>query len=183
MKAPDNFPVLITDRLKLVEITQDRSEEYFQIFNDDRVTQFYTMPTLTQVRETKKYITWLEDKYQQKKGISWGITLRGEDRIIGVVGFNHYETNHRGNLFGALKYEFWNRGIMTESLSEVIKYGFNELKINRAEAETMLGNKDMQHVFFKLGFRTEGILRGWLYWNNRHYDMIMLSLLKSEYKG
>lgn len=183
MKTFVNFPVLFTDRLRLIEITQKHVAEYFQIFNNRKVTQFYTMPTLSEVNQAKKYIEWLKNKYNQKTGISWGITLKDESKIIGVVGFNRYQPNHRGNVFGALKLEFWNRGIMTESLFEVIKYGFNELKINRTDAETMRENYDMQHIFLKLGFREEGILRDWLYWDNQYYDMIMFSLLKSEFEG
>jgi glycosyltransferase involved in cell wall biosynthesis/RimJ/RimL family protein N-acetyltransferase len=180
-KMNNNFPVLFTERLKLVEINQKHSEDFFQIFSNSRVTQFYTMPTLTEVSEASKYIVWLEDKYEQKKGISWGITIKNEEKIIGVVGFNNFQLNHRGNVFGVLKHEFWNRGIMTESLSEVIKFGYNKLKINRVDAETLLGNKRMQNVFLKLGFRIEGVLRDWLYWNNQYFDMTMFSLLKSEF--
>ena len=76
MKVFDNFPVLFTDRLKLVEITQSNIFEYFRIFNNDRITQFYTMPTLSEVSQAKKCAEWLVNNYKQKKDISWWMHLR-----------------------------------------------------------------------------------------------------------
>jgi [ribosomal protein S5]-alanine N-acetyltransferase len=63
-------------------------------------------------------------------------------------------------------------------LNTVIKFGFEELEINRIEAEIMPGNLVSEKVLDKLNFRKEGLLREWMLWNGKHYDMIMYSLIK-----
>jgi [ribosomal protein S5]-alanine N-acetyltransferase len=66
-------------------------------------------------------------------------------------------------------------------LRAVIAFGFNELAINRIEAEVMPGNEASERVLEKLGFTREGILREWMLWNEKHYDMTMFSLVRSEF--
>jgi len=62
-----------------------------------------------------------------------------------------------------------------------LNFGFNTLGINRVEAEVMPDNIASEKVLQKLGFTKEGLLRDWMYWNNKHYDMMIFSLLKKEF--
>ena len=79
-----------------------------------------------------------------------------------------------------LHVDYWNKGYITEALSEIVNFGFDTLEINRIEAEVMQGNVASERVLSKLGFTKEGILRDWMYWNNKHYNMVMYSLLKND---
>ena len=77
-----------------------------------------------------------------------------------------------------LQKEFWYNGYITESLKEVLKFGFEKLEINRIEAEVMPGNIGSEKVLKKLRFEKEGLLRDWMLFNGKHYDMMMYSLLR-----
>ena len=70
---------------------------------------------------------------------------------------------------------------MTEALQTIIHFGFNELDINRIEAEVMQGNIISEKLLEKLNFVREGILRQWMLWNGQYYDMTMYSLLRTDY--
>ena len=45
----------------------------------------------------------------------------------------------------------------------------------------MQGNIISEKVLEKLNFKIEGILREWMFWNGKYYDMTMFSLLKADY--
>lgn len=62
-----------------------------------------------------------------------------------------------------------------------MNFTFNELDVNRIEATVSTENIASIKVLKKLGFTQEGILRERSYWRGSYYDMIMLSILKSEY--
>jgi ribosomal-protein-alanine N-acetyltransferase len=79
-----------------------------------------------------------------------------------------------------LKSAHWKKGITTEVLDCVLNYAFNNLNVNRVEAEVMPGNFASERVLEKNGFLKEGLFRDWMYWNNRHYDMYIYSILKSD---
>ena len=175
------FPVLQTKRLDLIEIKQNHLPDIFKLFGDDSVTKFYNIETLTEEKEAQKLIDWFNDRFIDKLGIRWGIALKRKNEIIGTIGFNNFTSGHRANIGFDLQKDYWNKGYITESLNAVIDFGFIKLKINRIEGEVMQGNTISEKVLDKLGFKKEGILRQWMFWNGKHYDMTMYSLLKEEF--
>ncbi len=179
----NTFPVLHTERLDLVEIKQAHLNDIYKLFSDEKVTEFYNLHPFKQENDAKPFLDWFRNRFSESLAIRWGIALKGQEKIIGTLGFNNFTANHRANIGYDLQKEFWNNGYITEALEAVIKYGFNQLEFNRIEAEVMLGNNNSERVLEKLGFKKEGVLREWMYWDGNHYDMIMYSLLKNEYKG
>ena len=177
------FPAIHTNRLDLVEIRQQHLINIYNLFADENVTQFYNLLPLTKESDAQKFIDWYQNRFKDNPGIRWGISLKGEQDIIGTIGFNNFTKHHKANIGYDLRPEYWNKGIMTEALSAVINYGFNQLEINRMEAEVMQGNVNSERLLLKLNFMKEGILRQWMYWNDNHYDMSMFSLLKTDFEG
>jgi ribosomal-protein-alanine N-acetyltransferase len=146
------------------------------------VTEFYNVVTLTKEGEAQKFIDWFKNRFKENAGIRWGISLKGQDNIIGTIGFNNFNKRHRANIGFDLQSDFWNNGYLTEALKAVIEFGFRNLDINRIEAEVMQGNIASEKVLTKIGFKNEGVLREWMYWNEKHYDMTMFSLLQSDFR-
>jgi len=176
----DTFPILNTDRLKLVKIGQGHLGDIYKLFSDNKVTQFYNVMTLINEIEAIKFIDWFQCSYRDKAGIRWGISLKGDENIIGTIGLNNFSRQQRANIGYDLQTEFWNKGYLTEVPKAVVEFGFNQLEINRVEAEVMQGNVASEKVLAKIGFKNEGVLRQWMHWNNKHYDMIIFSLLQSD---
>ena len=178
----EKFPEIKTERLDLIEIKQTYLDDYYKLFSDERVTEYYNIVPFKEKNDAQKYLDWFKSRFDAKLGVRWGIVLRGEKNMIGTLGFNNFQKNHKANIGYDLQYDYWNRGIITEALREIIKFGFEELEINRIEAEVMQGNIASEKVLSKLGFKREGVLIDRMYWNERHYDMTMYSLLHSEFK-
>jgi len=174
------FPILRTNRLDLIEIKQIHLGDLFKLFGDKDVTKYYNIKTLTEENEAQKLLNWFQDRFSDKLGIRWGIAFKDKEEIIGTIGFNNFMHKHRANLGYDLQKDYWNNGYITEALIEVIKFGFEKLKINRIEAEIMPGNINSEKALISLGFEKEGLLRDWMLWNEKHYDMIMYSLLRKS---
>ncbi len=176
------FLNLTTERLDLVEIQQSHLKDLYLLFSDKEVTKYYNLLPLTDEQEGQKLLDWFQNRFKDGLGIRWGIALKGKLNIIGTIGFNNYTRKHRANIGYDLQFAYWSKGYMTEALKAVLGFGFNELSINRIEAEVMQGNITSEKLLEKLNFKREGILRQWMLWNERYYDMTMYSLLKAEYK-
>ncbi len=179
-KIFDTFPILNSDRLSFIEIKQEHLTDLFKLFGDNNVTKYYNLKTFETEQDGQKFIDWYQKRFIEKLAIRWGIALKGSNNIIGTIGFNNFTQNHRANIGYDLQTEYWNSGYVTEALKTIVDFGFKQLEINRIEAEVMIGNLASERVLDKLGFTKEGILRQWLYWNEKHYDMIMYSLLKID---
>ncbi|WP_018342202.1 GNAT family N-acetyltransferase [Cytophaga aurantiaca] len=175
------FPTLHTDRLDLIEITQNHLSDLFTLFGDAQVVRFYNLLPFQNESEGQRLIDLFQTRFTNQTGIRWGIALKGTNNIIGTIGYNSYTTNHKATIGYDLQTLHWNKGYATEALQKVIEFGFEQLQVNRIEAEVMQGNIGSEKVLNKLNFKNEGILRDWMYWNEKHYDMTMFSLLKSEF--
>lgn len=178
-----SFPILHTQRLDLIEIRQEHLSDIFKLFGDENVTRYYNLLPFQTEQDGQKLVDWFSSRFHEGLGIRWGIALKGNPHIIGTIGFNNYTKHHRANVGYDLQTAYWNNGYVTEALQAVIAYGFNVLEVNRIEAEVMQGNIASEKVLEKLGFQHEGILREWMLWNGRYYDMTMLSLLGRDFRN
>ncbi|WP_044222263.1 GNAT family N-acetyltransferase [Chitinophaga pinensis] len=176
----DKFPTIRTPHLELIQITEAHAEDLYKLFGDSNVTRFYNLTPLECPDDAHRLIDHFRKRFESKAAIRWGIRLNDRKDIIGTVGFNNFTPKHRANIGYDLQYAYWNRGICTEALHAIISFGFHALNINRIESEVMEGNASSIHLMHKIGFKHEGTLRDWMYWNNRHYDMLMFSLLRSD---
>lgn len=181
MEALLKFPDLTTKRLNLVEIQQEHLKDIFSLFRDDKVTKFYNIKTMQKPEDGQVYLDWFQKRFKEQAGIRWGIQLKNKEGIIGTIGYNNFSENHRANLGYDLQSIYWNKGYMAEAIEAVVNFGFNVLNINRVEAEVMIGNIQSEKLLLKLGFQKEGCLRDWMYWDNKHFDMAMFSLLKRDW--
>lgn len=174
------FPILHSERLDLIEINESHLHDLFILFGDENVVKYYNLLPFENENQGKRLLELYQKRILEQTGIRWGIALKGTQNIIGTVGFNSYTENHRATIGYDLQYKYWNRGYIKEAIKVVVEYGFNQLKINRIEAEVMHENIVSEIVLQKLNFKKEGVLRDWMHWNEKYYDMSMFSLLKSD---
>jgi ribosomal-protein-alanine N-acetyltransferase len=52
--------------------------------------------------------------------------------------------------------DYWVQSLMPKELQALIRFGFEEMDLNRIEPTTQTGNKRSQRVLAKLGFQIEG---------------------------
>jgi UDP-4-amino-4,6-dideoxy-N-acetyl-beta-L-altrosamine N-acetyltransferase len=107
----------------------------------------------------------------------------GEDKVIGVVFLNHihpvYRTGEFGITLGNPNYR--GKGFGKDALLTILKYGFNELNLNRIWCEVYSNNESV-NLYRKVGFKDEGVLRDHVFKNGKYLDSLMLGMLKSEFK-
>ena len=76
----------------------------------------------------------------------------------------------------------WGKGIATEAVSTLVKFLFEEVDINRIQAEVMPANEISKKVLLKNGFIKEGLLRQAVLWSGKGViDLEIYSMLKEDY--
>jgi len=76
---------------------------------------------------------------------------------------------------------YWGKGYCTEAARRLIKYGFEELKLNRIFAHFMTGNPASGRVMEKAGMIYEGHLRQHVKKWDVVQDLKIYAILKDEY--
>jgi [ribosomal protein S5]-alanine N-acetyltransferase len=179
-----HFPTLSTNRLLLQQIQPNDAEALFATFSDEEVMQFYGHEPHGSLTDTRQSIEQTQARYARREAIRWGITLKGEDRVIGSCGFHNFDTGfHCAETGYILNRAFWRRGIMTEAVSAILTYGFTELGLHRIEAIIDIANEQSKGLLLKLGFTYEGNLRQRYFFRDRFEDEHYFGLLKHEWHG
>ncbi len=177
------FPRLETERLVLRQMTLDDAESVLSYFADEEVTRYIDVPSMTDLEQAEKVIMYGISLFERREGIRWGIARPGDERLIGTCGFDNV-TKVRGSR-GEVKYDLsrpcWGRGLMAEALAEVVRFGFEEMELNRIEALVVKDGDRSQRLLRRLGFQEEGTLRGYSYWKGRYWDEVSFSLLRDEW--
>ncbi len=84
------------------------------------------------------------------------------------------------------KFKLWRKGITSEALKAVVKWGFEDLdfiRLNRIEGETTIDNISSINTLKKFSFIEEGILREGRNWQNSLKDIRLFSFLRKDYEN
>lgn len=75
----------------------------------------------------------------------------------------------------------WGRGLGTEALRLCLRFGFDELSLERIELHVFGFNKRAIRSYEKVGFRTEGLRRGALYRDGEFHDILVMGIRRFEF--
>jgi ribosomal-protein-alanine N-acetyltransferase len=182
--AFSRFPSLSTNRLLLRHIVPGDAEALFAILSDDEAMEFYGSEPHRSLDETKDMIRRMEERYTRKEALRWGITLNGEERLIGSCSLFHFDEGFdRAEVGYELNRAFWGKGIMTEAVSAILTFGFSELGLHRIEANIEIANERSKNLLLKLGFTYEGYLRQRFPFRGQFLNEYYFGLLKDEWHG
>lgn len=92
-----------------------------------------------------------------KTEINFAIEIGGE--AAGGIGLHKIEPRHKAELGYWLAEPYWGRGIMTEAVRQVVRFGFSQMRLVRICAKVFPWNRPSMRVLEKAGFKHEGILR------------------------
>lgn len=178
------FPGLETARLRLRELTLQDTQGIFACFANPQVMRYYGQEAVTTLEEAEGFVDYFAASYRERKGIRWGIERKDSPGIIGTIGFNAWSPKHkRAELGYELEPRHWRKGYAAEAASRVIAYGFEVLDLNRIGAVVFTANEASAGLLAKLGFKQEGLLRGYMVQGGVSYDTNVYSVLKPSGKG
>jgi len=96
---------------------------------------------------------------QSGNDANFAIILRDGDQLCGGIGLRVEEEHRRAELGYWIGVPYWGNGYATEAGQAVLRYGFEQLRLNRIFAIHFHHNAASGRVLTKLGMRHEGSLR------------------------
>lgn len=172
-----------TDRLILRKYEINDADDMFKNWaSDNEVSKFLTWDPHPDVIFTKSLLNSWINEYSDEKTYHWIIELKKTKEAIGDIQvFNLKDKRYSCDVGYCLSREFWNKGIMSEALSSVIKYLFDEIGLNRIVAMHNTENIASGKVMIKNNMKYEGTLRQAGKLNDSFYDLNVYSILKCEW--
>lgn len=115
----------------------------------------------------------------------WGITLLGEDKVLGTLGLleDPKRQYDRVRMLGySLDEGYWGKGYMTEACQAVIEHGFEKMQLDLISIYCFPFNAASKRVIEKCGFKYEGNLRkAEKIFDGNLYDNLCFSMDSIEY--
>ena len=102
-----------------------------------------------------------------------------DGQAVGVISLMLKEDIYRlnGELGFWLGEPYWNKGITTEAVRQVVDIGFNKYQLHRIYAEVFETNTPSMKVLEKNGFAKEAVLKQAIVKNENILDLYILSKL------
>lgn len=156
------FHNLETPRLILRDIRVEDVQEYYErLWGDGDVCRYLLHNPHQDIGESYEQIQEILQQYEAGKFYRWGITEKGDDSLIGIIGLVRIDEETSQCSFAyLLACDYWNRGYGTEALREVIRFAFEELELKRIVADHMAENPASGAVMRKAGMTHIGTEKG-----------------------
>lgn len=127
---------------------------------------------------------WIANYRNTEKQIRWMIELDNE-AVIGVIMLYDIDmkngTAEVGYKIMADK-EVRMQGDMDDAMQGVLKYAFEELRLNCVTAHALADNVRSERLLERNGFVQEGLLRQRVYQSGAYVDMKVFSILQGEFE-
>ncbi|SDQ93794.1 Protein N-acetyltransferase, RimJ/RimL family [Virgibacillus subterraneus] len=174
--------MLSSKRLQFRKMMEIDIEKYHSWRNDlDVMKTTSTSLDLYSLDETRSFVENIILNSISSK--SYIIEERESDTAIGVTSLINIDTKNRNAecIIDIGEKEYWGKGYGTEALQMLLEYAFLELNLHRVSLRVFSLNERAIHIYNKLGFEKEGVMRESLYRNGKWHDIITMGILKREY--
>lgn len=174
---------LNTRRLLLRRFALADAEAMFNNWaNDAAVTKYLTWSPHGSVSVTRSVISSWLPLYEKADYYNWAIVLQEMGEPIGSIAAvdqsDEINMVHMGYCLGQ---NWWHQGIASEALTELIRFFFAEVAVNRIESRHNPANPHSGQVMQKCGLQYEGRTRQDGLDNQGLYDSMRYAILAEDY--
>ncbi|WP_273838896.1 GNAT family N-acetyltransferase [Providencia rettgeri] len=146
--------VLYTERLILRPWQETDAESLYFYAKDERIGPVAGWPAHQSVEESHTIIKeiFMRDEV-------YAVTLKEDNRTIGLIGLSlcHESNFPIGDNDAEVSYwigvPFWGKGLIPESIKEIIRHGFADLKLDNLWCGYFQGNEQSKIAQEKCGFK------------------------------
>jgi [ribosomal protein S5]-alanine N-acetyltransferase len=129
-------------------------------------------------------LAWIGQQRKESvrgRATNFAIRLLPDFPLIGCVGLRDIDREHlQAELGFWIGREWWGKGYAREAAAEVLRFGFEDLGLNRICAHHMARNPAAGQVLLHLGMQREGVLRERVRKWGVYEDVILYAMLRAD---
>ena len=107
------------------------------------------------------------------------------DEVLGLVQLTNVNMTARRAEFGVLVASNKERraAVAERAIRQVVEGAFDKLGLEKVFCVTLASHRSLQTLLAPHGFQVEGVLRSHCFYRGEFHDEVVMSLLKSDYRG
>lgn len=144
---------LETERLILKPIDESNVEDILKIRSNKTTNQFVKRIPPKNNYDALDFILTIKKRVQNNETFYFGITYKNQQNLLGTICLYRFSEDRTEAEVGyELLPDYHRKGIMSEALSAVLNFGFNELNLQEILAFTNKFNKNSKGLLLKHDF-------------------------------
>lgn len=147
---------IITKRLTLRKFSDRDMKKFYEIVKKNEVGEWLGIGKGMSFEEAEAYLNKIIEHWTKHNFGVWAVINKTNEEIMGHCGLRYIDETEDIEIIYLLDPNFWGKGYATEAGNEVIKYAFNNLRIDKLIARVRTGNSKSKRVIDKLGFEYIG---------------------------
>jgi ribosomal-protein-alanine N-acetyltransferase len=179
----DAFPELITNNLKLRKIRPSDISSLLKYCNNKNISdQIINIPYPYLEEDAIFRMNFILQGFKNKERYVFAISFKDSEELIGEIGLHLDKTNNSAQFGYWIAEPFWGKGIATEATTVILKFGFEQLSLNKiyathypdnlASGKVMQNNKMIKEAEMKEHYKI----------NDTYKNVIQYRLTKKEYE-
>jgi len=174
--------ILRGEKVYLRELRDDDLPLLVKWWNDPQAAALQTLVVRPQPESTivEKFRAWSAN--QESTRAWFTIVAQEDDGLVGSISlFCAQAPTRAATLAISIGPEHWSRGLGTDALRVMVRYGFQELGLNRIGLGVWAFNDRAIAAYRKAGFVEEGRRRQMTFHAGRFHDEVLMRILRTEW--
>jgi RimJ/RimL family protein N-acetyltransferase len=152
-----------TPRLLLRRWRDEDLEPYARICADAEVMRYIGSGAPLTREESEAQVSWFVRHWEERGFGLWAVEHKASGAFVGFVGLAHQgewtESEHKTEVGWRLDPAYWGQGLATEGAAASVRYGFEELGLERIISIIQPENTASRRVAEKAGLTLQGETR------------------------
>lgn len=168
------------NKISFTQVMTSDSDKLFKWINDPELVHFNS--TFSPVDDLS-HAEWFDRIRKDKSVRIFSIRKNENNELIGTCQLHSINLLHRTAELQIRigETDQLEKGFGTDAVKLLLKFGFNELGLNRIFLRVFDSNERAIRVYEKAGMKIEGKLRESLFINGEFINILVLAILKSEF--
>ena len=165
------FNNLVGERLYFKPVSLDDVAEIHKFASDKNVSRFIGWNLSSTMDDTLELVESMLEKEKDDIGIYASIFLKSTKTLIGTCMIFNFDLKAKHAEVGyVLSADYWNKGYGTETISLMVDYAFEELKLHKLHARVTDVNVGSSKILEKNGFLLEGNFKDYYFVDDKYYN-------------
>lgn len=174
--------MLLTERLMLGKFDLEDAAELQRLADDREIAD--TTLSIPHPYTMDHALAWIGNQRRESvrgRAANFAVRLLPGPSLIGSIGLRDLDPEHSQAELGFwIGRPWWGRGYATEAAREVVRFGFDELGLNRIYAHHMARNPAAGRVLRNVGMQHEGVLRERVRKWDVYEDVVLYAILRAD---
>jgi len=132
------------------------------------------------LKNAKQWLREIINNRRRKIPKSVVFAIEIKEQAVGSISINKIKQEHKAEIGYWLGEKYQGKGIMTQAIKEITKYGFKELKLRRVYAQVFSFNEGSKRVLEKNGYKFEGTLKKGVKKNGKFFNCCIFAKTKNK---